>query len=197
MRRSGSSAVTERLVINTGPLIALERMGVLDLLERLPFAFISPQEVRAELDAGARMGFPQISPAGVRFQRLERAVPVLALAGLDSGEAAVIQLALEEGISTVVIDEWKGRRAARAVDLRVTGSLGLLGRAKVLGLLSAVRPLVERASAAGVRCIGSPGGRVPNHSSASRTTRAGRRWSGSARWSWRATTSSRLNGLVT
>jgi predicted nucleic acid-binding protein len=53
----------------------------------------------------------------------------IARAELGAGEAAVIQLALEQGIAVVAIDERKGRRAALSVGLRVTGSLGLLGRA--------------------------------------------------------------------
>ncbi|HEX7181152.1 MAG TPA: DUF3368 domain-containing protein [Thermoanaerobaculia bacterium] len=72
-------------------------------------------------------------------------------AALDEGEAAVIQLALELQVPTVVIDEWKGRRAALAAGLEVTGTLGLLGRAKLLGLIPALKPLIEKASQEGIR----------------------------------------------
>lgn len=71
--------------------------------------------------------------------------------GLDAGEAAVIQLALERRVARVCIDEQKGRRAAQAVGLAVTGTLGLLGRAKQLGLISALRPWVEKAIQEGIR----------------------------------------------
>ena len=40
---------------------------------------------------------------------------------------------------------------ASAMGLDVTGSLGLLGKATQLGLLPALRPLVERALEAGIR----------------------------------------------
>jgi uncharacterized protein len=43
-----------------------------------------------------------------------------------------------------------GRRAAAAVGLRVTGTLGLLGRAKVQGVVSVVRPYVDRMQMKGV-----------------------------------------------
>jgi predicted nucleic acid-binding protein len=49
---------------------------------------------------------------------------------LDCGEAAVIQLALNEGIQTVCIDEVQGRRIARLSNLSLTGSIGILIRAK-------------------------------------------------------------------
>jgi predicted nucleic acid-binding protein len=82
---------------------------------------------------------------------LRNPLPALVAAALDLGEAAVIQLALETAARWVAIDDWKGRRAALATGLRVTGSLGLLGRAKQVGLLPAVRPVIEAAIAQGIR----------------------------------------------
>jgi predicted nucleic acid-binding protein len=74
----------------------------------------------------------------------------LTTATLDKGEAAVIQLALEQNITKVCIDDLKGRRAAKAVGLEVIGSLGLIGRAKTLGLIEEIRPLIVRAGNAGI-----------------------------------------------
>ena len=48
------------------------------------------------------------------------------------------------------IDELKGRRAAAASGLNIIGSLGLIGKAKKLGIISLVRPIVERAQASGI-----------------------------------------------
>ncbi|WP_216594172.1 hypothetical protein [Synechococcus sp. PCC 6312] len=52
------------------------------------------------------------------------------LNSLDSGEAAVIQLALNQNIQTVCIDETSGRRIARLNGLNVTGSIGILLKLK-------------------------------------------------------------------
>jgi predicted nucleic acid-binding protein len=73
----------------------------------------------------------------------------MAAAVLDEGEAAVIQLALDQGIRRVCIDERAGRRMASAVGLQVVGTLGLLLRAKQLGHLPALRPVVQRLTSAG------------------------------------------------
>jgi predicted nucleic acid-binding protein len=89
-------------------------------------------------------------PSWVKVIELSSTVSPLALASLDLGEAAVIQLALENNIDLVCIDELKGRSAARAVGLNVVGSLGLLGRAKRLGLTASVRPFIQRAVASGI-----------------------------------------------
>jgi predicted nucleic acid-binding protein len=139
----------EQVVINTGPLITLGRAGALAMIEQLPIRFIAPPQVAEEIGAGAAAGHPVVLPTWVEVLALTVPLAPLACQALDAGEAAVIQLALERGIPTVCIDEWRGRRAAKAVGLRVTGSLGLLGRAKQAGLIPAVRPWVERLAAAG------------------------------------------------
>ncbi len=134
----------EPVVINTGPIISLGRARLLDLIGKLSVQFVTPVEVAEEIAAGAEAGHPVELPEWVSVESLRVPVTAVALHALDRGEAAVIQLALERGIRTVCIDEWRGRRAAHASGLAVTGSLGLLGRAKREGLVSAVRPLVKR-----------------------------------------------------
>lgn len=49
--------MAERIVINTGPLIALARMDALDVPGQLPYEFICPRQVREELDDGASLGY--------------------------------------------------------------------------------------------------------------------------------------------
>lgn len=56
-----------------------------------------------------------------------------ALMNLDIGEREAIQLALELGISTVLIDEAEGRQVAEALHLEVRGTLGILERGSKLG----------------------------------------------------------------
>jgi len=142
--------VVERLVIDTGPLIALSRAAALDVIGRLPVEFLCPREVRQELDEGAAAGHLQIVPTWLHVVSLARSPHPISRAALDLGEAAVIELALDRKIEWVGIDDWKGRRAALSSGLRVTGTLGLLGRAKREGLISAVRPVVDVLSRSGI-----------------------------------------------
>jgi len=141
----------KRIVINTGPLIALMRMKALEIPGKLDLVFVSPEEVRRELDDGAGAGYPPVHPVWLCYQRLQSPLPTLVTSVLDAGEAAVIQLAIDEGIGQVCIDELKGRRMARAVGLKVTGALGLLGKAKQEGIISEVRPYLDRALRTGIR----------------------------------------------
>lgn len=75
--------------------------------------------------------------------------PVLANT-LDAGEAAVIQLALDEHVQTVCIDESAERRMARLHGLSVTGSIGILLRAKQEGFAFSMRDAIQRMQAKGI-----------------------------------------------
>jgi predicted nucleic acid-binding protein len=144
-------AMAKRIVVNTGPLIALMRMEALDIPAKLDLVFLAPMEVRQELEEGALAGHPPVRPDWVTYQPLRSPLSPLVTSVLDVGEAAVIQLALDEGIRQVCIDEWKGRRMALAVGLKVTGAMGLLGKAKRDGIIPEVKPYLNRALQTGIR----------------------------------------------
>ena len=57
------------------------------------------------------------------------------LMSLDLGEREAIQLALDLGISTVLMDEAEGRQVAELLHLEVRGTLGILERGAKLGKL--------------------------------------------------------------
>ena len=142
----------KELIINTTPIIALiAATGSLDMLPLLYHRVWVPFEVCREIEAGGADGF-----ASAEFTRADwlhkqnQAVSVSLLLqnSLDTGEAAVIQLALQQGISLVAIDETVGRRFARLSGLTVTGSIGILLQAKKRGyslsMLEAVRRMRQR-----------------------------------------------------
>lgn len=141
----------KRIVINTGPLIALMRIQALEVPGKLDLEFLAPEEVRLELEEGAQVGHPPVRPYWLAYHRLKTLLTPMVTSVLDVGEAAVIQLALEQDIVQVCIDEWKERRMALAVGLKVTGVLGLLGKAKQEGIISEVKPYVDRAVKTGIR----------------------------------------------
>ena len=129
---------TKVVVINTTPLIALTAAtGNLDVLRCLYSRVIVPYEVAKEIRAGGRDAFGievfeqaswlDISPEPIAL------MPYLQNT-LDSGEASVIQTALQFGINLVCIDEILGRRAARLSNLNVTGAIGVLLKAKSRGI---------------------------------------------------------------
>ena len=69
---------------------------------------------------------------------------------LDPGEAAVIQLAQNQSIQTVCIDEAAGRRIARLSGLQVTGSVGILLRALREGYTFSMQNVIQRMQQQGI-----------------------------------------------
>ncbi|MDT8391573.1 MAG: DUF3368 domain-containing protein [Lentisphaeria bacterium] len=143
------------LVCNTGPIIALVAgTGSLEILRDLYEQVIVPYEVGRELLAkeGNLLGASQFIRASWLDKRTEavNASPFL-VNSLDPGERAVVQVAVDEKIDTVCIDEAVGRRIARLHGLKVTGSLGVLIRAKQLGHNLSIADTVARMQHMGIR----------------------------------------------
>jgi predicted nucleic acid-binding protein len=145
----------EHMVVNTGPLILLGKIGALDIAGQLPVSFISPPAVCAELASGVGLGYLKIDPPWLEIRKLRSPVSPIAEASLDRGEAEVIQLALDYGIRDVCLDDLRGRKMAKVVGLNVTGLLGLLARAKLIGIIPLLKPFTDRLMEVGGRY--SPG----------------------------------------
>lgn len=65
------------------------------------------------------------------------------LTGLDAGEAAALALARRENADLVLIDERRGRAAAKRLGLPVQGTLGVLVHAKRARAIERVEPLLH------------------------------------------------------
>lgn len=62
---------------------------------------------------------------------------------IDSGEASAIALALEMSDSILILDQRTARNYAKKVGLNVTGTLGVIVKAKLDGAIPSIRPFVE------------------------------------------------------
>jgi predicted nucleic acid-binding protein len=63
---------------------------------------------------------------------------------IDKGEASAIALALETEDNIVILDDWKARRLAERLGLFVTGTLGVIIRAKNTGLIPSIKPYLDK-----------------------------------------------------
>lgn len=137
------------IVINTGPIIAL--VAAAESLEWLPAFYdriLIPYEVVQEIEAGG-VGNPEsLALHGIKdlvmMGREKADLPPALLRELDLGEASVIHAAICHDIPTVAIDEKAGRRIARLNNLKVTGSLGILIKAKKQGLIDNLSNCISR-----------------------------------------------------
>jgi len=134
-------------VANTTPIIALALISRLDLLQQLYGEVVVPPAVWDEILAGGPAG---IGSAEVREASWLRMTPLQdphradLLADLDRGEAEVITLAQELDADLVIVDERLARRHAARLGLTLTGTLGVLLKAKERGLVSTIAPLVDQ-----------------------------------------------------
>jgi predicted nucleic acid-binding protein len=141
-----------RVVVNTSPLIALERIGQLELLKRMYGVVIRPQSVLDELNAGR--GSYDLSPLLERADWIitEPDPPEMNLRReLGAGETAVLALAVKTHADLVILDDLPARLVAQTQGLAITGTLGVLIAAQQAGFLSNVKEMFHKLQDSGFR----------------------------------------------
>lgn len=135
------------VVSNTSPLTNLAAIGQFELLRRLFDRVHVTRAVIDELTHGGTVwpGGPEVKAASwIEIQAVGNGLLTDALGiDLDRGEAETIVLALELGADLVLLDERAGRRIAQHMGLKVMGVGGILLRAKSLGMIQAIQPLLD------------------------------------------------------
>ena len=142
------------IICNATPLIAFARIGQLPLMNKVVGQVVIPEAVAEEIatyEGNMQGRINLLQESWIQVESLQSGEQMqLLLPILDRGEAEVIALALEKQAKLVLIDELTGRKVAESLQLKVTGSVGLLIRAKQLGEIAAVKPLLEAMHEAGV-----------------------------------------------
>lgn len=134
--------MTESLAVtDSSPLIILWQTGRLELLNQVFDRVAIPPAVEREVRPSLR-GLPS-------WIDQQAALPLLAV-DLGPGEREAIALALALNADYLIVDDLPARRLATRLGLRITGSAGLLVRARRLGLIDAVRPELDAMIASGL-----------------------------------------------
>jgi predicted nucleic acid-binding protein len=127
-------------VSNSTCLICLSRIERLSLLQQMFHVVLVPPAVAQETNI--RANWIQVrSPQKESTLTLSRSV-------VDIGEAEAIALASEAG-HLLIMDDRKGRLWAQRLGIPVTGTIGLLVRAKREGHLENVQSVLEELRSAG------------------------------------------------
>jgi predicted nucleic acid-binding protein len=140
------------VISDASPLIRFSALGRFDLLRELYGEILVPTAVWQEIARAPTLLPSASSPQTAADARVAGWLQVAAASNrplvtqletmLDPGEAEAIALAVERNPSLLLIDERDGRQIARALDVAITGTLGVLLRAKTLGHVSAIKPLL-------------------------------------------------------
>jgi len=132
---------------DTGPLIALAKVDLLNLLKTAFLEVMIPPSVHRELLAGSGEDAGHLHEAlGEYIKLTDLSDPprmvVRAVGRLGAGEREAIALAAQTG-TPLLIDDRLARTVARQLGVKVTGTAGILVEIKRAGLLPAVRPILE------------------------------------------------------
>jgi len=136
---------------NTTPIIALSSIQQLDLLPELFGHIHLVNEVVDECEAGGAIAVPSLR--GLNWLTVVDSTPVSRpsiLLELDKGEKHTLDMAEKHQADWVLIDEKIGRNMAEYLGLRVTGTLGILLKAKQQGLISSFLECVNTMQSHGI-----------------------------------------------
>lgn len=141
-----------KIVSNTTPIIALLKLDKLALLQQLYSEINIPKAVYLEIEAGKnKIYYTDISKIDwINIVEIEDKQAVKYFLDLDAGEAEAIVLATEIAADLIILDEKLGRFHAKHADLKVTGTIGVLIKAKTEGLIGELKPIFNELIEKGV-----------------------------------------------
>lgn len=127
----------EVIISNTSCLIILSKIGELDLLHQMYDTVTITREVFME--------FTDQLPGWIKVQQpKDQYRQQLLEMQVDKGEASAIALALETDQSIIILDDWKARKLAERLGLSVTGTLGVIVKAKKSGMIPSIIPYLDK-----------------------------------------------------
>jgi len=125
------------VISDTSCLIILTKIKELDLLRQFYKTVTITQDIL--LDYGEQLpDWIEVQQAKdhYRQQLLEMQI--------DKGEASAIALALETNENIIILDDWKARKLADRLGLSVTGTLGVIIKAKNNGIIPSIKPYLDK-----------------------------------------------------
>ena len=125
------------IISDTSCLIILTKIGELDLLRQLYKTVTITQDILLEYG----------EPLPDLIEVLQAKDPYrqqLLEMQIDKGEASAIALALETSENIIILDDWKARKLAERLGLSVTGTLGVIIKAKNNGIIPTIKPYLDK-----------------------------------------------------
>jgi predicted nucleic acid-binding protein len=136
-----------KVVCDASTLIALARIGQLEILERTGAQVVIPRAVYEEVivQGEGKPGATEVSKAAWIETRevTDHSIVARFRMVLDAGESEAIALAQEVDADLLILDDEEARDTALLEGLSVVGLLAFLVRAKAWGIVREVRPLLD------------------------------------------------------
>ncbi len=133
-----------KTVSNTTPIISLSSIGKIEILEDLFQEIIIPQAVYDEIKAKQGYGYDDVDLSFITVQTIrDTEQEKFLLEQLDAGEVQAIVLSNEINADNTIIDEHTGYIIAKESGLNVIRTLSILLKAKEVGIITEVKPLLD------------------------------------------------------
>ena len=135
----------ELVVADAGPLIGLAVVDQLSLLNKMFSRVVVPPLVWLETTANdsAQGALAIRSAAFITIETPATERLTIVHASLEGGEAEAVALAMDHPAAVLLVDDLDARRVAQHLNLKVTGTVGLLVAARRADLVPALRPLLD------------------------------------------------------
>lgn len=63
---------------------------------------------------------------------------------VDKGEASALALAIETSDSTIIVNDYRARKVAEKLGINYTGTIGVIIKAKLKGIILSIKPLLAK-----------------------------------------------------
>ena len=125
------------IISDTSCFIILSNIGELNLLQKVYGQIITTIEIATE--------FGEQLPDWVSIQQVtdKYRQPLLEMQ-IDKGESSAIALALETPNCTIILDDYKARKIADQLGLHFTGTIGVIVKAKLNGVIPSIKPILSK-----------------------------------------------------
>lgn len=131
-------------VFNASPIILLGKAGLLKTVSPLADLWIVPEKVVSEVEAKKPVSAYLSDLNHYEIEFAEQLDPLVMSWDLGAGESEVLTIALKKAGATVVLDDLLARKCAKLLKLPLIGSIGLLVKARRIGLIDSVSPEIEK-----------------------------------------------------
>jgi predicted nucleic acid-binding protein len=125
------------IISDTSCFIILTNIGELHLLQKLYSKITTTIEIASEFGEPLPEWVEILSVKSKDTQRLLEMQ-------IDKGESSAIALALEIPDSLLILDDIKARKVATQLGLSITGTLGIIIKAKLEGIIPSVIPILNK-----------------------------------------------------
>jgi len=133
-----------KIISNTTPILSLLKIDKLEILKELYGKIIIPYAVYLEIENGKHKKYYKDlrQEKWIIIKEITDKKSRIFFLDLDEGETEVLILAKELGADLVILDEIIGRRYAKMLQINLTGTLGILLKAKEKRIIKTIKPLL-------------------------------------------------------